>query len=59
MIVVGIDIIDCHRTETHVTSPAAIRAISRLGGPDVAVKIRAAIEAKRTGKQCFFGALRP
>jgi glutathione synthase len=50
MIVIGIDIIGGHRTETHVTSPTGIRAISRLGGPDVVVKIRDTIEARRAGK---------
>jgi glutathione synthase len=49
MIVVGIDI-GGHRTETHVTSPTGIRAISRLGGPDVGVKIRDTIKAKGAGK---------
>jgi glutathione synthase len=33
-----------------VTSPTGIRAIARLGGPDVAAKIWAAIETKRGGK---------
>jgi hypothetical protein len=31
-------------------SPTGIRAISRLGGPDVVVKIRDTIEARRAGK---------
>jgi hypothetical protein len=34
-------------TEINVTSPTGIRAISRLGGPDVAAKIWDAVEKKR------------
>jgi hypothetical protein len=41
------DVIDGHLTEINVTSPTGIRAIARLGGPDVAAKIWDAIEAKR------------
>jgi hypothetical protein len=37
-LLVGIDVIDGHVTEINLTSPARIRAIARLGGPDVAVK---------------------
>ena len=43
----GIDVIDGHLTEINVTSPTGIRAIKRLGGPDLAVAIWDAIEAKR------------
>jgi glutathione synthase len=43
----GIDVIDGNLTEINVTSPTGIRAIARLGGPDVAAKIWDAIEAKR------------
>jgi glutathione synthase len=42
----GIDVIDGHLTEINVTSPTGIRAIKRLGGPDLAVAIWDAIEAK-------------
>jgi len=42
----GIDVIDGHLTEINVTSPTGIRAIKRLGGPDLAVTIWDAIEAK-------------
>jgi glutathione synthase len=46
----GIDVIDGHLTEINVTSPTGIRAIKRLGGPDLAIVIWDAIEAKlRTG----------
>ena len=47
LLFVGIDVIDGHLTEINVTSPTGIRAIARLGGPDVAAKIWDAIEAKR------------
>ena len=43
----GIDVIDGHLTEINVTSPTGIRAIKRLGGPDLAVAIWNAIEAKQ------------
>src|SRR3984893_3829438 len=42
----GIDVIDGNLTEINVTSPPGIRAIKRLGGPDLAVAIWDAIEAK-------------
>jgi glutathione synthase len=43
----GIDVIHGNLTEINVTSPTGIRAIKRLGGPDLAVPIWDAIEAKR------------
>lgn len=43
----GIDVIDGYLTEINVTSPTGIRAIKRLGGPDLAEAIWDAIEAKR------------
>jgi glutathione synthase len=42
----GIDVIDGYLTEINVTSPTGIRAIKRLGGPDIAVMIWDRIEAK-------------
>ncbi len=42
----GIDVIAGNLTEINVTSPTGIRAIKRLGGPDLAVPIWEAIEAK-------------
>src|SRR5436305_1900130 len=42
-----IDEINGNLTEINVTSPTGIRAIARLGGPDVAAKIWDAIEKKR------------
>jgi glutathione synthase len=36
LLFVGIDVIDGNLTEINVTSPTGIRAIARLGGPDVA-----------------------
>ena len=47
LLFVGIDVIDGHLTEINVTCPTGIRAIRRLGGPDLAVAIWDAIEAKR------------
>jgi glutathione synthase len=47
LLFVGIDVIDGHLTEINVTSPTGIRAIGRLGGPDVAARIWDAIETKR------------
>ena len=46
LLFVGIDVIDGFLTEINVTSPTGIRAIKRLGGPDVAVAIWDAIEAR-------------
>jgi glutathione synthase len=48
LLFVGIDVIDGNLTEINVTSPTGIRAIARLGGPDVAAKIWDAIEGKRS-----------
>ena len=50
LLFVGIDVIDGNLTEINVTCPTGIRAIARLGGPDVAAKIWDTIEAKRAGK---------
>lgn len=47
LIFVGIDVIDGHLTEINVTSPTGLRAIRRLGGPDLAESVWDAIEAKR------------
>jgi glutathione synthase len=46
LVFVGIDVIDGYLTEINVTSPTGIRAIKRLGGPDLAVAIWDAIERK-------------
>src|ERR1700721_970490 len=46
LVFVGIDVIDGYLTEINVTSPTGIRAIKRVGGPDLAVAIWDAIEAK-------------
>jgi glutathione synthase len=48
LLFVGIDVIDGNLTEINVTSPTGIRAVARLGGPDVAAKIWDAIENKRS-----------
>jgi glutathione synthase len=50
LLFVGIDVIDGNLTEINVTSPTGIRAIARLGGPDVAGKIWDTIERKRGEK---------
>ena len=50
LLFVGIDVIDGNLTEINVTSPTGIRAITRLGGPDVAAKIWDVIEKKRGGR---------
>lgn len=46
LIFVGIDVIDGHLTEINVTSPTGLRAIKRVGGPDLAAAIWDAIESK-------------
>jgi len=48
LLFVGIDVIDGYLTEINVTSPTGIRAVKKLGGPDLAVAIWDAIEAKLT-----------
>jgi glutathione synthase len=47
LLFVGLDVIDGNLTEINVTSPTGIRAVQRLGGPDIAARIWDAIEAKR------------
>ncbi|CAN5553216.1 glutathione synthase [soil metagenome] len=47
LLFVGIDVIDGNLTEINVTSPTGIRAIAKLGGPDVAAKFWDVVEAKR------------
>jgi glutathione synthase len=47
LLLVGIDVIDGNLTEINVTSPTGIRAIARLGGPDIAAKVWDCIERKR------------
>jgi len=42
----GIDVIDGNLTEINVTSPTGLRALKRLGGPDLALAIWDAIEGK-------------
>jgi len=46
LVLVGIDVIDGYLTEINVTSPTGIRAVKRLGGPDLAVAVWDAIERK-------------
>jgi len=47
LLLVGIDVIDGMLTEINVTAPTGLRAIKRLGGPDLAAEVWAVIEAKR------------
>jgi len=47
LLFVGIDVIDGWLTEINVTSPTGLRAIKRLGGPDIAASIWDAIEGRR------------
>jgi glutathione synthase len=47
LLFVGIDVIGGYLTEINVTSPTGIRAVRRLGGPDIAALIWDAIEARR------------
>ena len=46
LLLVGIDVIDGRLTEINVTAPTGIRAIRRLGGPDIAAMVWDTIEAK-------------
>jgi glutathione synthase len=47
LVFVGIDVIGDRLTEINVTSPTGLRAIKKLGGPDLAAAIWDAIEAKK------------
>jgi glutathione synthase len=47
LIFTGIDVIGGNLTEINVTSPTGLRAIKRLGGPDIAAMLWDAIEGKR------------
>lgn len=50
LLFVGIDVIDGNLTEINVTCPTGIRAIAKLGGPDIAARIWDTIEKKRGAK---------
>ncbi|WP_319774787.1 glutathione synthase [Breoghania sp.] len=47
LLLVGIDVIDGWLTEINVTAPTGIRAVARLGGPDIAARVWDVIEARR------------
>src|SRR5256714_4595490 len=47
LLFVGIDVIDGYLPQINVNSPTGIRAIARLGGPDIAAMIWDSIEKKR------------
>jgi glutathione synthase len=46
LVFVGIDVIDGWLTEINVTSPTGLRALKRVGGPDLAPTLFDAIEAR-------------
>jgi len=46
LLFVGIDVIDGRLTEINVTSPTGLRALKRVGGPDLAPLIWGAIEGR-------------
>ena len=48
LLFVGIDVIDGRLTEINVTSPTGLRALKNVGGPDLAVPLFDAIEARLT-----------
>jgi len=48
LMLVGIDVIDGYLTEINVTSPTGVRAIRKIGGPDLAVTFWDAVEAKKS-----------
>ena len=47
LLLVGIDVIHGKLTEINVTAPTGVRAIKKLGGPDLAAELFDVIEAKR------------
>jgi len=47
LMLVGIDVIGGKLTEINVTAPTGLRAIRKLGGPDIAAKVWDSIEARR------------
>ena len=49
LLLVGIDVIHGKLTEINVTAPTGVRAIKKLGGPDLAAQLFDVIEAKRAG----------
>ncbi|NRG16756.1 glutathione synthase [Rhizobiales bacterium] len=46
LILVGIDVIDGYLTEINVTAPTGIRAVAKLGGPNIAAKVWDVVEKK-------------
>ena len=50
LLFVGIDVIGDRLTEVNVTSPTGLRAIKRLGGPDLAIAIWDAIEKRAAAR---------
>ena len=51
LLLVGIDVIAGNLTEINVTSPTGIRAIQRVGGPDLAVAFWDAAEARLAARR--------
>ncbi|WP_349358862.1 glutathione synthase [Stappia sp.] len=50
LILVGIDVIDDCLTEINVTAPTGIRAVAKLGGPDIAAAFWTSVEQKRAAQ---------
>jgi glutathione synthase len=50
LVFVGIDVIADRITEINVTSPTGLRAIKRLGGPDLAAALWDAIERRAAAR---------
>jgi glutathione synthase len=46
LVFAGLDVIDGYLTEINVTSPTGIRAVQKLGGPDVAGMFWDAVEGR-------------
>jgi glutathione synthase len=51
LLLVGIDVIGGNLTEINVTAPTGVRAIKKLGGPDLAAQLWDVIESKRGSRQ--------
>jgi glutathione synthase len=51
LLLVGIDVIDDYLTEINVTSPTGLRALKRIGGPDLAPAILDVIEKRLTTRR--------
>jgi glutathione synthase len=50
LVFAGLDVIGGYLTEINVTSPTGIRAVQKLGGPDVAAMFWDAVEGRLSGR---------